>query len=123
VVQRREDAGDVEGLVIGGRIGRAEAELLGRVAHGAEDRDRVHLHHAHAVAHGLGVVAAQDVGHGEAVVEEGHVEAAILEDARDALVVLRLEIVLHRLGVPPGAGIVRAILRLEEGDQGHFAAS
>ena len=87
-VEGGEDAGDVERLEIGGGEGGAEAEPLGGHAHDGQDGDRVHLHAADAVGDGVGVVAAEQVGHREAVVEEAEVEFPGLQRAADAAVIL-----------------------------------
>ena len=119
-VERGEPAGDVEGLEVGGRAGRGEAQLLRHRAHGHEHDQRVHLGGADAVLDGVRVVVAVAVGHGEAVVEEGHVELAGLQDAGDLLVVVGGMGIVARLRMPPGARQVRAVLRLQEPDHHHL---
>ena len=86
----------------------------GGQAHRGEQRDQVHLDHADAVAHRLREVVAVAVGHGQAVVEEGQVELARLQRARDALVVLGGEEVRRGRRMPPRGRVVRAVLGLEE---------
>ena len=86
-IEGGEDAGDMERLEIGGGAGGAEAESFGRHAHDRQDCDRVHFHAADAVGDGVGVVAAEQVGHGEAVVEEAEVELSRFQRAADAAVI------------------------------------
>jgi hypothetical protein len=108
VVERREDAGDVEGLEVRRGVRAADAEVSRGEAHRGHERDEIHLDHADAVADRLAMVVLVAVGHGQAVVEERQVEAPGLQRARDALVVLSGEEVRRRRGVPPGRGVVRA---------------
>jgi len=117
-VERREHAGHMIWLVVGGRVGAAEAELGRRHPHGGEDGDQVHLHHADAILDRRPVVILVHVGHRQTVVEERHMELGVLQYARDALIVFGAGEVGHRLGMPPRRHIVRAVLRLEKGDQG-----
>ena len=121
VVERREDAGHVKRLVVRRRVGAADAEMTRGQPHRGEERDQVELDHADAVAHGFGMVVAVAVGHGQAVVEEGEVELARLERARDALVVVGGEEVLCRGRMPPRGRVVRAVLGLEKGHHRHLA--
>ena len=123
VVEGGEGPRDVEGLVVGRRVRAAQPKAPGRQAHGGQERDQVQLHDADAVADGLGEVVAVAVGHGEPIVEEGQVEARVLEGARDALEVPGREEVRGGLGVAPGGGIVRAVLGLEEGHEHHLPPS
>ena len=105
-VDRREHAGDVERLVIGGRVGRPEPEPAGRHPHGGQHRDRVHLDAADAVLDGVRVVAAEHVRHRQAIVEEADVELARFEHAGDVLVVFRRPAVGARLRMTPRGGEV-----------------
>ena len=89
MIHRREDAGDVKRFVIGRRVGRAEAEALGRLAHHHQQCRRVHLDHADAILDGGAMVIAENVGHGEAIVEKREMEFSGFERARDPRVVLR----------------------------------
>ena len=118
----REDAGDVVGLVIGGGIGGAEAEPVGYHRHRHHDRDGVELHRAHTMLDGRGEILPVDIGHGQPVVEEGHMKFAILQRPGDALVVVRREEIRRGRRMPPGADEVRAVLRLQKGDHRHLAA-
>ena len=121
VVEGREQARDVERLVVRGRAGGAEPEPARRRAHHREDGDRVHLHHPHAVAHRLGEVVAEAVRHREAVVEEREMELAVLQGAGDPAVVLGGHEVARGFGVTPRRGEVRAVLRLQKADHGDSA--
>ena len=119
-VEGLEAPGDVERLEIGGRGGRAEAELFGRHAHAGQHHQRVHLHAADAVFDRVGVIVAVAVRHGEPVVEERHVEFAGFQDPADLLVVVRRHRIVARFRVPPGARQVGAVLRLQEADHRHL---
>ena len=119
-IERGEAAGDVEGLEVGGRAGGGEAQLRGHRAHGHQHDQRVHLRGADAVFDGVGVVVAVAVGHGQAVVEERHVELAGFEDAGDFLVVVGRMGVVARFRMAPGARQVRAVLRLQEAHHHHL---
>ncbi len=119
VIEGREHPRDVERLEIRGRAGRADAEAARRQPHGGDDRDRIELHGADAVRDRFAVVVAVDVRHGEAVVEERHVEFSGFQNAGDPLVVRRRQEIALGLRMPPRARIVRAVLRLQERDQRH----
>ncbi len=120
-VERGEDAGDVERFEVCGGEGGAEAEAFGGHAHDREDGDGVHFDASYAVGDGMGVVAAEQVGHCQPVVEEAEVEFSGFEGPADAAIILGGGEVLHCLGVAPGADEVGAVLRLQESDQGHLA--
>ena len=62
-IERGEQARHMERLVVARRIGRTEAEPLGRHPHDREHGHRVHLHATDAVSHGVFVVAPVHVGH------------------------------------------------------------
>ena len=119
VVEGREGAGDVERRVIGGRAGGAEADPPGRRGHDRQYRNRVHLHHPHAVPHRVRVGTAIDIRQCQPVVEEGEMELAGLQDLGDPPVVAGGEEVAGRFRVAPGGGVVGAVLRLEEAHQDH----
>ena len=116
-----ELAGDVEGLVVRGGTGGAEAEMGGGHPHGHQHGDGVELNHADAVLDGVGVVAGVAVGQGEAVVEEAEMELAALEGAADLLVEISRHEVGAAVAVAPGHGEVGAILGLEKADHRHLA--
>ena len=69
-IERGEQPGDVERLIIGGGAGRAEAEPLGRHAHRRQHGDRIHFDATDAVFDGMGVITAVAIRHGQPVVEE-----------------------------------------------------
>ena len=119
-IERGEHAGDVERLVVGAGIGRAEAQPLGRHPHHGQDGDRIHLDAADAVLDRMGVIAAIAVRHRQPIVEEPQMEAPGFQDAADAAVVLGRGEVRQRQWMPPRADEVRAVLRLQEGDQRHL---
>ena len=120
-VERGEHAGDVERLVVAGRIGGAEPEPLGRHAHHREHGDGVELHAADAVPNGVRMVAPVHVRHRQSVVEEAEMELAVLQHPADVPVVVGRPGVGARLRMAPGAREIGAVLRLQEGDQGHLA--
>ena len=62
-IERGEQAGHVERLVVARRIGRTEAEPLGRHAHDREHGHRIQLHATDAVSHRVFMVAPVHVGH------------------------------------------------------------
>ena len=100
-VEGLEAPRDVERLEIGGGGGSAEPELFGRHAHAGQHDQRIHLHAADAVFDGMRMVVAVAVRHGEAVVEERHVEFAGFQDASDLLVVIRRHRIVARFRMPP----------------------
>ena len=56
--------------------------------------------------HRIAEIIRIDIGHREPIIEEGHVEFAIFQNARDALVVIRRQKITHGSGVAPGTGQV-----------------
>lgn len=120
-IQRRDHAGDVEGLIVGGGVCGPETQVLRRHAHARKDGNRVHLDDTGTVPHSLAMVVAEDVRHGQAVVKKAEMEFAVLERLGDALVVLGTEKIRRRMRVAPRADVVRAVLSLHEPDQGHLA--
>ena len=88
-VEGLEGAGDVEGLVVGRRHRRAEAQPLRRHRHRHQAGHRVHLDAANAVLDRIAVVAAVVLGHAEAVIEERHLELALFQHPGDVGVELR----------------------------------
>src|SRR5262249_40742436 len=81
----------------------------------------IELHAADAVLDRVRVVAPVHVRHGEPVVEEAEVKFARFEHAPDVPVIIRRPRVRARERTAPGAGEIGAVLRLQEGDQGHLA--
>jgi hypothetical protein len=102
----------VEGLVIRGGAGGAQAQPFSRHTHGHEHRNRIHLDAADAVFDRVGVIAAQAIRHGQSVVEKTHVEFARFEDAADVAVVVRGIAVGARRRMAPGTHQVGAVLSL-----------
>ena len=120
-VERLEQPRDMEGVIVGRRVGAADAEPLGAHGDRHEAGDRVHLDAADAVRDGLGEAPAVELRHAQAVVEERELKLAGLEHPADAGVVVgRHEIVL-RVRVAPGAREIRAVLRLQKPDHDHVA--
>jgi hypothetical protein len=97
------------------------AEPFGCHAHHGEDGDRVHLHAADAVGHGVRMIAAETVRHRQAIVEEADMELAGLEHASDVAVVVRGHEAGRGIRMPPGADEVGAVLGLQEGHESHLA--
>ena len=56
--------------------------------------------------HRIAEIIRINVGHRESIIEEGHVEFAIFQNARDALVVIRRQKITHGSRMPPGTGQV-----------------
>ncbi|MPM80267.1 hypothetical protein SDC9_127314 [bioreactor metagenome] len=120
-VQRGIETRHMIGLVIGRRIGGAQAQARGGHGHGHQHRGGFQLGGTHAVFHGVAVAVAVDVRNGQAIIEEGHVELALFQRARHALEILRAQRVRHAGRMPPRARVVGAILCLHEGDERHLA--
>ena len=120
-IERGEHARDVEGLVIRRRVGHAEAEPLGRHAHGHHAGDGVHLHAANAVLDGLRIPSAVELRHAEPVVEEGELELSRLQHLADVAVEVRRHEIRARVRMAPGGGKIGAVLRLQESDQRHLS--
>ena len=70
VIEGGEDAGNMKGLVVGGRVRAPQAEVPGGQSHGREDGDQVHLDHTNAVLDSSGEIVPIAVGHGEPIVAE-----------------------------------------------------
>src|SRR4051794_15794482 len=110
----------MERLEIGRAEGGAEAEATGRHAHDGQDGDRVHLHATDAVGDRVGMVAAEQIRHREAIVEEAEMEFPGLQRPADAAIILSAGEILCRERVAPGPDEVRAVLRLQEPHQSHL---
>jgi hypothetical protein len=119
-VERGEHARHVERLVVAGRIGGAEPEPLRRHAHDREHGHRVELHATNAVLHGMRVVMAVHVRHRQPVVEEAEMKFSFLQHAADMPIVVGRPGIRARERMAPGAREVGAVLRLQEGDEGHL---
>ena len=120
-IHRREQAGDVERLVIGGGVGHSEPEPLRHHPHRHQDGRGVHLDRAHPRGDRLGMMAGVEVGKRQAVIKKRHLDLAVLQGAGDALVVFRRQEIEHRRWMAPRSRQVRAVLRLQKGDQRHHA--
>src|SRR5262245_19131503 len=66
------------------------------------------------------MIIAIAIGHDQAIIKEGDVELARLEDAGNLLVVSGRMSVIARFRVSPGARQVRAVLRLQKADHHHL---
>ena len=122
VVERGEGPGDVERRVVRRRVRGAETDRAGGAGDQAEHDAQVELHRAGAPPHRLGDRPAVDAGHGEAVVEEHHVEAALFEDPPELLVVAGVEEAVLGGGMAPGPGVHRGVAGLHEAHQRHLSA-
>ena len=122
MVEGGEHPGDVERFVIRGGVGAAEPQPARRETHCGHEGNEVHLDHPDPLAEGFGHVGAVPVGHRETVVEEREVELSRLEGAGNALEVLGGKKVLRGVRMAPRRGVVRAVRRLEEGDELHLAS-
>ena len=100
-IHRREDARDMERLVIGRRVGDAEPEPLRHHPHRHQDGGGIELDRAHAGADRLGMVTGINVGQRQAVVEERHLDLAVLQRPRDPLVIFRRQEIEHRRWMAP----------------------
>ena len=122
VVEGGEGPGHVEGRVVGRGVGRAQPDPRGRLRQHAQDHAEVEFDRSRAVAHRLGHRARVDAGHGESVVEEHQVEAALLELPSDLRVIGRVEIAVLGGRMPPRTRVDRGVARLHERDQRHPVA-
>ena len=94
MVERIEEARDVERMVIGRRHGDGEAHARGGLGHQRDHRRHVVARPFGAVADAGLVVAAVVLGRAAGVAEEQHVHHAALRDARDVLVEFRRAVVV-----------------------------
>ena len=101
-ISSREKPRDMIGFVIGSGISGAKPDALCGSGHHHHNSQRIKLHRAHAMRHGIAEIIRIDVGHREPIIKEGHVEFAIFQNARDALVVIRRQKIAHGSGVTPG---------------------
>jgi len=85
----------MERLVIGGGVGHPQPEPLRHHPHRHQDGRRVHLDGAHTRGDRLGMMARIEIGKRQAVVKERHLDLAVFQRARDALVVFRRQEILH----------------------------
>ena len=119
-IHRREDARDVVRLVIGRGVGRAP-QTLRHHAHRHHDRAGIELHRPHARANRLGMMAGIDIRQRQTVIEKRHLDFAVLQCTRDALVVFRRKEIQDRRRVAPRPRQIGAVLSLQKGDQRHHA--
>jgi hypothetical protein len=112
----------MEWLVIGGGVGHSEPEPLRHHPHCHQDRRGVHLHRAHARGDRLGMMTCIEIGKRQAVIKKRHLDLAVFQRARDALVVFRRQEIQHCRWMAPRSRQVGAVLRLQKGDQRHRAA-
>ncbi len=108
------------GRVVGRRVGGPEADRPGGAGDDAEHDAQVELHRPGPVPHRLGHRPAVDAGHGQAVVEEHHVEAALFEGPAELLVVARREEAVLGGRMAPRAGVDRGVAGLHEPHQRHL---
>ena len=94
----------MERVIVGSRVGGAEAEPRGAHGHRHEAGDRVHLDAADAVRDGLREASTVKLRHAEAVIEEGELELARLQHLTDMRIIVGRGEVVSRVGVTPGAG-------------------
>ena len=120
MVQRGEGTRDVEGRVIGRRVGRSQPDPARHRGADPEHDAQVQFHRARPGAHGLGHRAAVDPRHGQPVVEEHEVEAAVFERAGELLVVAGGQEPVLGGRVPPRAGVDRGVAGLHEPHQRHL---
>ncbi len=111
VIERVEDTGDVERMMICRRHGEAETDTTRYPRHTWDPRHHILHRPARAVANRRVVVATIILGRGRGVAEEQHVHDATRGRARDVLVELRPAIV--RI-TRPGAGNRPEIVRVIE---------
>lgn len=100
-IHGREEARDVERLVIGGRIGQAQPQFRGGHPHDGRDGRCIELDRANTVFDGRTVVVMIAVRNGQTVIEKGQVELARLQRARNAGVEFGCVPVRHTGLVPP----------------------
>ena len=99
MIDRRPQAGRVEGMAVAGRERGAEADVFRHGSHIGEQRDRIVLRGLHRVAQRRLHRCPVGVGDVVEVGEEDHVETAALAQAGDVLI---------ELGAVPGiAGMIR----------------
>jgi hypothetical protein len=58
------------------------------------------------------MAVAENVGHGQAVVEEAEVEFAFFQGSGNALVIFGAEEIRGRPGMPPGPDVIGTVLGL-----------
>ena len=111
MVERIEEARDVERMVIGRRHGDGEAHAGRGLGHQRNHRRHVMAGPFGAIAHARLVVAAVVLGRAASVAEEQHVHHAALGDTGDVLVEIRRAVVVVS---DPRAGQSPHIVRVQE---------
>lgn len=85
----------MEWLVIGGGVGHPQPEALRHHPHRHQDGRGVHFHRAHARCDSLGMMTCIEIGKRQAVIKKRHLDLALFQRTRDALVVFRRQEILH----------------------------
>ena len=85
----------MERLVIGGGVGHAQPEPSRDHSHRHQDGRGVHLHGAYTRGDRLGMMARIEIGKRQPVIKERHLDLALFQRTRDALVVFRHQEILH----------------------------
>jgi hypothetical protein len=67
------------------------------------------------------MMALIEVGKRQAIIKKRHLDLAVFQGTGDALVVFRGQEIRHRRWMAPRSRQVRAVLRLQKGDQRHHA--
>ncbi len=102
MIERGEPPGDVIGRIEGGRAGGDQADMLGHLRQGRQQRERLERGHGVAALEGV----ERHVEHGHVVGHEEGVELAALELLREAFEVREVEIGVRKgAGIAPGAGM------------------
>ena len=120
MVERGEGAGDVVRRVVRGGVGRAQTDALGGADHDTEHDAEIELHRPGPEPDGIGDGATVDPRHGQAVVEEHHVEAVLFEGPAQLGVVARGEKAVLGGGMSPRPRVDRGVARLHEPHQRHL---
>src|SRR4029079_18650664 len=108
---------DMERRVVRRRVGRAETDVLGDTCDQTEHDAEVELDRTGAEPDGVGNRSAVDAGHRQPVVEEHHVEAALLERASERLVEALVEETQVGRRMSPRPGVDGDVARLHEADE------
>jgi hypothetical protein len=85
MIEGGEHAGNMKGLIVGGRIRAPQAKVPGGQSHGREDGDQVHLDDANAVPDSGSEIVPVAVRHGEPIIAERQMELALFEGPGNAL--------------------------------------
>src|SRR5262249_9885082 len=120
-VEGLEEARDMKGVIICGRVGGTHTEPYRAHCDRHETGNWVHLHAADAMRDRFGKASAMELRHAEPVIEESQLELTGLEHSADMGVVVGRGIIDARKRMPPRAREIRTVLRLQEPHQDHFA--